>query len=59
MSLKTFHVFFISVCVLLCIGFGVWCVQQPGYLAAGVGSFIVAVGLVCYEIVFLRKFSAR
>jgi hypothetical protein len=57
MSLKAFHVFFISVAVLLCLGFGVWCLRQTGYLAMGIGSFVVAVGLVCYEIVFLRKLS--
>lgn len=57
MSLKSFHVFFISVAVLLCVGFGLWCLRQPGYFAAGIGSFVVAVGLVWYEIVFLRKFK--
>ena len=59
MSLKAFHVFFISVAVLLCLGFGVWCLQQPGYLAMGIASFAVAIGLVCYEIIFLRKFCTR
>ena len=46
MSLKTFHIFFISVAVLLCLGFGVWCLGQPGYTATGFGSFAVGVALV-------------
>jgi hypothetical protein len=59
MSLKTFHVFFISVSVVLCIGFGVWCVNQPNYLPLGIGSFVVAAALVAYEIVFLKKLKTR
>ncbi len=59
MSLKTFHIFFISVAVLLCLGYGVWCLQQPGYTAAGIGSFAVAVVLVVYEVIFLRRFKTR
>jgi hypothetical protein len=59
MSLKTFHIFFISVAVLLCLGFGAWCLRQPGYIAAGIGSFVVAVGLVVYEVIFLRRFKTR
>jgi hypothetical protein len=57
MSLKAFHIFFISVAVLLCIGFGVWCLRQPGYTLAGIGSFVVAVALVIYEVIFLRRFK--
>ena len=59
MSLKTFHIFFISVAVLLCLGFGAWCLQQPGYTPAGIGSFAVAVALVVYEIIFVRRFKTR
>jgi uncharacterized membrane protein len=59
MSLKTFHIFFISVAVLLCLGFGAWCLQQPGYTGAGIGSFAVAVALVVYEVMFLRRFKTR
>jgi hypothetical protein len=59
MSLKTFHIFFISVAVLLCLGFGVWCFRQTGYTGLGVGSFVLAVALVVYEIIFLRKLKTR
>lgn len=63
MSLKTFHVFFISVSVLLCIGFGAWCLTAEGvrgqadYTALGLVSLVVAVALIVYEILFLRKFK--
>ena len=59
MSLKTFHIFFISVSVLLSLGFGAWCLGQPGYTAAGIGSFVAAAALVAYEVVFLQRFKTR
>lgn len=59
MSLKSFHIFFISLAVLLCLGFGKWCLQQPGYTPAGLGSFAVALILVVYEVMFLRRFKTR
>ncbi len=61
MSLRAFHVFFISVCVLLCLGFGVWCLNSDyahgkgGYQLIGYISFLVGAALVIYEILFLRK----
>jgi len=61
MSLKAFHVFFISVAVLLCVVFGVWCISSDythgrvGYTVAGYASFVVGVLLVIYEILFLKK----
>ena len=59
MSLKAFHVFFISVSVLLCLGFGVWCLRQPNQSVMGIASFVIAAGLVAYEIVFLRRFKGK
>ena len=57
MSLKGFHVLFITASVLLAVGFGVWALRRPdgGYHAAGVGAFVVAAGLIAYETWFLRK----
>ena len=61
MSLKAFHIFFIVVSTLLCVGLGVWAVNDFGqsgswvHLALGVGSFIGGISLVCYGIWFLRK----
>jgi hypothetical protein len=63
MSLKAFHVFFITVSVLLCLGFGAWCIEsdyakgRTFYLIAGYVSFALGVALVVYEIIFLRKFK--
>jgi hypothetical protein len=62
MSLKAFHIFFITISVLLCLGFGAWCLSsdyahgRAAYTAAGCISFGLGVVLVAYEIVFLRKF---
>ena len=64
MSLKAFHVFFITVSVLLCLGFGAWCINsdyaqgRTAYAIAGYISFGLGVLLVLYEIVFLKKFKA-
>jgi hypothetical protein len=63
MSLKTFHVIFISISVLLCLGFGAWCVDldqahgRTAYMVAGYVSFGLSIVLVLYEIWFLRKFK--
>jgi len=63
MSLKVFHVFFITVSVLLCLGFGAWCLDSDYarvrmfYMIAGGVSFALGIGLVVYEILFLRKFK--
>ena len=53
MSLKSFHVLFISASVLLALGLGVWCL--PAHPAGAAGSFAVAALLVVYEAWFLRK----
>ena len=63
MSLKAFHLFFITVSVLLCLGFGAWSLgsdyahERAAYAAAGWISFGLAVVLVVYELMFLRKFK--
>ena len=61
MSLKAFHVFFITISVLLCLGFGAWCLNsdyahgRTAYTIAGYVSFGLGVLLVLYEIVFLQE----
>ncbi len=61
MSLKAFHIFFIVVSTALCLGFGVWTIQDFArtgssvHLALGVGSFIGSILLACYGVWFLRK----
>ena len=62
MSLKAFHVLFIIASELLALGFGVWSIRQfqagagsISELAWGVGSLVLAVGLLWYGRYFLRK----
>jgi hypothetical protein len=60
MSLKTFHVVFISASVLLAFGLAVWCFgagagPDPGRTAGGVGSLAAGLGLAGYEAWFVRK----
>jgi hypothetical protein len=63
MSLKAFHVFFITISVLMCLGFGAWCISSDyargriAYAIAGYVSFGLGVLLVLYEVRFLRKFK--
>jgi hypothetical protein len=64
MSLKAFHLVFIVASILLAVGFGVWSllnyfspVGSAWDLAMGVGSVLVAIGLVVYEKFFLKKFK--
>lgn len=45
MSLKAFHVFFIVVSILCCLGFGYWAVQD--YFVSGNGVSL-ALGLVAF-----------
>jgi len=62
MSLKAFHVVFITAASALAFGFGVWMLREyrlpagsTGDLAYGVSSLIVGAGLLVYERYFLRK----
>ena len=60
MTLKAFHVVFVTASVLLAFGFAVWCfeaVPDPGTgrLVAGAASVLIGLGLVAYEAWFLKK----
>jgi hypothetical protein len=60
MSLKGFHVVFVTASALLAFGFAVWCVgavPQPGAgrLWAGAAAAAAGIGLVVYEAWFLKK----
>lgn len=61
MSLKAFHILFVSVSTLLSLGFGVWAVLgycdggSVGLLAAAAGALVVAVLLAGYGLWFCRK----
>jgi len=53
MSLRAFHVLFISASVLLALGLAWWCL--PARPAGAAAAAAVAVALVVYETWFLRK----
>ncbi len=62
MSLKAFHLLFISAATALALGCAIWGLKnyfsdsgRPADLAFGLGSVAVAVGLVVYERYFLKK----
>lgn len=64
MSLKVFHLFFISVSALLCAWVGAWGVRgfvaegQPERLVLGVLFALFGIALVVYGTRFLRKARA-
>jgi hypothetical protein len=61
MSLKAFHVVFVTASILLSLGFGVWALNRyfteggDLNLALGAGSLVAAVGLGVYGRYFLKK----
>ncbi len=57
MSLKAFHIFFISVSVLCTFGFGIWLLrnEEGAAILPGIVSIAIGVGLIGYGILFLRK----
>jgi len=61
MSLKAFHVLFVTISVLITLGFGIWSLRQygdtgaTGSLALGIASLVVSVALVVYGVAFLKK----
>ena len=61
MSLKAFHIVFVTLSVLLSLGFGLWAMRQyegvgsTGWLVVTVGALVFAVGLICYGGWFWRK----
>src|SRR3972149_6204310 len=61
MSLKAFHVVFISASALLAFGFAYWCLSAPppeagwGRLAAGAAAIATGLGLAGYGARVLKK----
>jgi hypothetical protein len=61
MSLKGFHIVFITFSTALAFLLGVWCIRvnlaegAPVYLAGAIGSFVAAAALIIYGIWFYRK----
>jgi hypothetical protein len=54
MSLKWFHIFFITVCVVLAIGIAVWAIRTDHWAVALV-AIASGSALVVYRRAFLRK----
>ena len=63
MSLKAFHLFFISISVLLSLAVGGWGIQSYLTNSDGVGILVglffilLGIGLLFYEMSFIRKFK--
>ena len=62
MSLKAFHLIFITASCALAFGCGVWGLKdffspngRASDLVFGLGSLVVGVGLILYERYFLKK----
>ena len=63
MGLRSFHLFFITLSILMAIGFGVWALRE--YSAQGGGVYLVwaalaalgAVALAVYEVKVVKKFK--
>lgn len=54
MSLKWFHIVFITLSMLVSLGFGVWGLVNQ-HIALGVASLAASAGLVVYGNYFLGK----
>ncbi len=63
MSLKYFHIFFITVSIIGAVAFGTWGIffhvtqGNISYFSLGIVSLIGGAGLVIYEIKILKKFK--
>lgn len=63
MSLKTFHIVFIVLSIILSLGYGGWSLffyhdhGQKVYFVMGILSFIVTVALIIYGIQFFKKIN--
>ena len=61
MSLKAFHIAFITLSSLMCFGCGAWGLSQyvhthsAGHLIFAIAGLLSGIGLIIYGIRFLRK----
>ena len=62
MSLKTFHLVFISASTILAFGFAAWLLKNYASpdggaldLVFGIASIVAGIGLIVYECYFLKK----
>lgn len=63
MSLKTFHIIFVLLCIVAADMFGAWAVfdyRQSGNttnLVLGIASFVFGLGMIAYGAWFVRKLT--
>jgi len=64
MSLKSFHLVFVTAAIALAFGCAVWGLKDyrspggaAGDLVFGLGSMVAGIGLIAYERFFLKKFK--
>jgi len=63
LSLKSFHIFFIVVSVLVTFGFCVWSARayseahSAGTLWMGIGALLIGIALIIYGRTFLKKYK--
>jgi hypothetical protein len=58
MSLKWFHIIFVTLAVLTCWGFAAWCLLvqgSGGYIVMGIVSALLGAALVVYGVKFWQK----
>ena len=57
MSLKAFHILFITLSVIVTLGFGIWSLRSEtsGSPTIGILSIVASVALVIYGVLFLQK----
>lgn len=62
LSIKSFHIFFISLSILITIGYGIWQLQNPAFnsnleMVLGVFGISVGIGLSVYLQRVIKKFK--
>lgn len=63
MSLKSFHIVFITLSTICAFGFSAWFFFGPEWespalrIAGGIGSLVVGIALMVYGVNFLKKFK--
>ena len=57
MGIKYIHVVLIVLSILLCICFGLWTLNH-NYEMIGYGSFLIAIALSVYCVLFIKKMKA-
>lgn len=62
LSIKSFHIFFISLSILITIGYGIWQLQNPTFnsnlaMVLGVFGISVGIGLSVYLQRVIKKFK--